>query len=148
MTVNKFIAIFKPLTFQKMNILKNARLCIGFSFICSALLHIPDIIRWKVEFRGSCSNPSNTSLHFSLKETGSDCGWEWIENEEVDTPSFKAYLAVSQIFKRVLCTPVLAILNTMITYKYLTISQELEVPKASLRPSSQLSPTPGSSVAR
>ena len=145
MTVNKFIAIFKPMTFRKINILKNARLCIGFSFICSALLEIPDTFRWKVVFKGSCSSPSNTStsLHFSFNETGVDCGWTWIENEEVDTPSFKAYLAVSQIIKRVLCTPVLAILNTMITYKYLTISQELELPRASLKPSS-LPPTPGS----
>ena len=74
MTVNKFIAIFKPLTFQKMNVLKNARLCIGFSFIFSALLEIPDIFRCKVAFKGSCSNPSNTSLNFSFNETGVDCG--------------------------------------------------------------------------
>ena len=146
MTVNKFIAIYKPLTFQRINTLKNARLCVGISFICSVLLHIPDIFRAKVVF-GSCSNPSNTStnLRFSFNETGPgvDCGWQWEDNDDlVKTSSFKAYLGFSQIIKRICPMVVLAILNTLITYKYLTISQELELPRASLKPSS-LPPTPG-----
>ena len=148
MTVNKFIAIYKPLTFQRINTLKNAKLCIGFSFICSVLLHVPDSFRAKVVFNGHCSNHSNTStsLRFSLNETGPgvDCGWQWEDNDElVKTSSFKAYLGFSQIIKRICPMVVLAILNTLITYKYLTISQELELPRASLKPSS-LPPTPGS----
>ena len=150
LTVNKFIAIFKPLTFQRINTLKNAKLCIGFSFIFSVLLHIPDCFRTKVVFNGSCSNPSNTSnnLRFSFNETGPgvDCGWQWEDNDElVNTSSFKAYLGFSQIIKRIGPMVVLAILNTLITYKYLTISKELELPRASLKPSSPaLLPTPGS----
>ena len=141
MTVNKFFAIFKPLTFQRINTLKNARLCIGFSFICSVLLHIPDSIRFMVVFNGSCSNQS-TSLSFN--ETEVNCGWQWEDNDQLmNTSSFKAYLGFSQIIKRIGPMVVLAILNTLITYKYLTISQELELPRASLKPSS-LPSTPGS----
>ena len=151
MTVSKFMAIFKPLTFQKMNTLKNARIYIGLSFIFSALLHIPDSFRFKVVFNDSCSNPSNTStgLCFSTNETGVDCGWHIIGQDDEFYSKFKAYLGVSQILKRVGPIVILAILNTLITYKYLTISQELEVlkpkPRASTKPSSQaLPPIPGS----
>ena len=148
MTVSKFMAIFKPLTFQRINTLKNARICIGLSFICSALLHIPDSFRFKVVFNDS--NPSNTStgLSFSTNETVVDCGWDWKDNDEFYS-KFKAYLGASQFLKRVGPIVILAILNTLITYKYLTISQELEVlrpkPRASTKPSSQaLPPIPGS----
>ena len=141
MTVSKFMAIFKPLTFQRINTLKNARICIGLSFICSALLHIPDSFRFKVVFNDS--NPSNTStgLSFSTNETVVDCGWDWKDNDEFYS-KFKAYLGASQFLKRVGPIVILAILNTLITYKYLTISQELEVPRprASLKPSSQALP--------
>merc|ERR1719391_808555 len=44
-TVNRYIAIYEPFKFQKIHTLKNARLCLSFSFICSVLLHIPFCFR-------------------------------------------------------------------------------------------------------
>ena len=131
MTVNKFIAIYKPLTFQRIHTLKNARLCITLSFICSVLLHIPTCFRRKVVFEGPCSNPSNTST--SVNETV--CGWQPSMNSDVaDAYVFKAYMVVLEILCRVAPIVLLATLNTLIVNKYRTIVKELELPRASLKP--------------
>ena len=130
-SVNRFIAVYKPFAFRRLNTLKNARRCISFSFIVSILLHIPFCFRNKVVFNGSCSNPSNTSTSFNFNESWVDCGWQSDKNADIaDTHAFKAYLVVSQIFNRFGPIVVLAILNTMIVLKFLRISRDLEVPGA------------------
>ena len=147
MTVNKFIAIYKPLTFQRMNTLKNARLCISLSFIGSVLLHLPTCFRKNVVFHGLCSNTS-TSPSFSVNETEVVCGWQPTVNRDVaDSHVFKAYVVVLEILCRVAPILLLAILNTLIVNKFRTIVKELQVPRASLKPvSSALTPRPVSSV--
>ena len=128
MTVNKFIAIYKPLTFQRIHTLKNARLCITLSFICSILLHIPTCFRRKVVFEGPCSN-TPTSLNKTV------CGWQPSMNSDVaDAYVFKAYMVVLEILCRVAPIVLLATLNTLIVNKYRTIVKELEMPRASLKP--------------
>ena len=128
-TVNRYIAIYKPFAFYRINTLENARRCISLSFIFSILLHIPFCFRNKVVFKGSCSNPFNTSTSFN--ESWVDCGWQSDKNADIaDTHVFKAYLVVSQIFNRFGPIVVLAILNTMIVLKFLRISRDLEVPGA------------------
>ena len=140
-TVNRYIAIYKPFAFRKMNTLKNARLCISLSFVCSVLVHIPFCFRNKVVFKGSCSNPSNTSTSFLTgvddiddhdgHDDYDDCGWQSELNIDIaDTDAFKAYLVVSQILNRIGPIVVLGVLNTLIVLKFLRISQELEVPGA------------------
>ena len=141
-TVNRYIAIYKPFAFKRINTLKNARLCIGFSFISSILLHIPFCFRNEVVFKyGPCSNSSNTSTSLSFNETGVinfssnetlvDCGWQSVKNTDIaDTDAYEVYLVVSQIFNRVGPIVLLAILNTQIVLKFLRISKELEVPGA------------------
>ena len=147
MTVNKFIAIYMPLTFQRMNTLKNARLCISLSFIGSVLLHLPTCFRKNVVFHGLCSNTSN-SPSFSANETEVVCGWQSTVNSDVaDSHVFKAYVVVLEILCRVAPIVLLAILNTLIVNKFRTIVKELQVPRASLKPvSSALTPRPVSSV--
>ena len=142
-TVNRYIAIYEPFKFQKIHTLKNARLCLSFSFICSFLLHIPFCFRNKV-VEDVCSNPSNTSsisTTSTASTTGVDdpddhddhedydaCGWKSVQNIDVaDTQAFEAYLVISQILNRIGPIVVLAILNTMIVCKFLRISRELEV---------------------
>ena len=132
-TVNRYIAIYKPFALKKIHTLRNARLCISLCFFCSVLLHIPFSFRNKVVFKGSCSNLSDTSISFN--ETGvndhSDCGWQSEKNIAIaDTDVFKAYLVASQILERIGPIVVLAILNTLIVLKFLRIAQELEVPGA------------------
>ena len=137
-TVNRYIAIYEPFKFQKIHTLKNARLCLSFSFICSVLLHIPFCFRNKV-VEGVCSNPSNTSSNTSFltgvdvpkdNDTHDDydnCGWRSEQNTDIaDTQAFEAYLVVSQILNRFGPIVVLAVLNTLIVTKFLRISQELE----------------------
>ena len=150
MTVNKFIAIYKPLTFQRIHTLKNARLCISLSIISSILFHIPCCFMKTVVFNGSCStSPSNTStrLDLSVNETGVACGWQSAINKDVvDASAFKVYVVILQIFSRVVPIVVLAVLNSLIVHKYRVIVKELEVPRASLKPSSPaLSPESTSS---
>ena len=152
MTVNKFIAIYKPLIFQRIHTLKNAKLCISLSIISSILFHIPCCFMKTVVFNGSCStSPSNTStrLDLSVNETGVACGWQSaINNDVADASAFKVYVVILQIFSRVVPIVVLAVLNSLIVHKYRVIVKELEVPRASLRPVSAATPTPGSSPLR
>ena len=144
MTVNKFIAIYKPLSFQRISTLKNARICISLSFIISILLHIPTCFRKTVVFNGPCSNPYNTStrLNLSVNETNEvACGWQSTMNIG-DAYAFKAYVVVLQVLGRVIPIVVLAVLNSLIVHKFRTIVKELEVPRASLRPVSTLGSSP------
>ena len=125
MTVNRYIALYKPTEFQRIHTLKNAWLCICIFFISSVFLHVPLCFENKMIFNGFCLNPSNTSsssLSISINETGVECGWQSLENVDiVDTFGFKAYLVLSQILFRLGPILLLAILTTLIIHKFLKI---------------------------
>ena len=125
MTINRFIAIFKPTAFERLHTLNNAWLCITFDFSLSFLLHLPTCFRKTVVFNTSCSNTTSTTFNISGNGTRMDCGWQSLENTEmVESSAFKVYLLVSQILFRFGPIVLLAILNTLIIFKCLKIAKK------------------------
>ena len=142
MTVNRYIAIYKPTDFQRFHTTKNAWLCISLSFICSVILHIPLCFENKVVFQ-SCSNKSS-SLSISVNGTGIGFGWQSLENIDiVDAHVFKAYLVVSQILFRIGPILILAILNTLIIHKFMEIAKKKLILKARAAVKQELSSADG-----
>ena len=153
MSVNRFIGIYDPLRFKKFHTLKNARLCIGFSFFLSFVLHLPNCFRNKVFMSKSCSSKNSSSLHLhqhlnvDAPEALSDCGWQSSQNLDVaEASAFMAYRVACQILVRLGPIVVLAILNILVVHKYRTIAVELEVSTARLsaRPAISTLLSPGS----
>ena len=69
MTINRFIAIFKPTAFERLHTLNNAWLCISFDFSLSFLLHLPTCFRKTVVLNTSCSNITTSRVNISGNET-------------------------------------------------------------------------------
>ena len=111
MTINRYISIYRPTHFQRLHTFKNAQIHISLSFVFGILLHIPLCFQNQV-----CCEESSQGV--------TRCRWVAEENKEISQSSmFKVYLIVSEIFLRFGPITILAIINTLIIYKFTKIAK-------------------------
>lgn len=118
MTFNRFCSIWKPVFFKRFHTVKNAVVSITLCFLFGFVIHIPLCFQNTIV-------PQETWLETNHSVGSRVIFYESVENDLVaDSPVFKAYLIISEIFLRIGPILVLAVLNPLIIFKYREIVQK------------------------
>ena len=112
MTVNRYISIYKPTQFQRIHTHKNARISIFSSFFGGLLLNIPLCFQQEVVCKEDYKLGNDTCQY-----------WISVENDRIAV-IMQVYTLVSETILRFGPIITLAILNSMIIYKFQQLAKK------------------------